>query len=57
MSNTQFKTKFTRKYTGETYTWETMTVIDSLQHYVLRNDKTNILVNVSVEKLNKSFIA
>jgi hypothetical protein len=54
---TQFTTTFTRKYTGEVYTWETMTVIDSVQHYVLKNNKTGLTINVSIEKLNKSFIA
>jgi hypothetical protein len=54
---TQFTTKFTRKYTGETYTWETMTVIDSLQQYVLRNDKTGLVINVTIDKLRKSFIS
>jgi hypothetical protein len=57
MTTTQFTKTFTRKHTGETYTWETMTVIDSLQHYVLRNNKTGLIINVSIEKLNKSFVA
>ena len=51
---TQFKTKFTRNYTGEQYSWESMTIIDSMQHYVLRNNKTGITINVSIDKLNKS---
>ena len=52
---TQFQTKFTRNYTGEQYSWESMTIIDSMQHYVLRNNKTGIIINVSIDKLNKSF--
>jgi hypothetical protein len=54
---TKFKTTFTRNYTGEQYTWESMTIINSIQHYVLRNNKTGITVNVSIDKLNKSFKA
>ena len=54
---TKFKTTFTRNYTGEKYTLESMTIINSIQHYVLRNNKTGITVNVTIDKLNKSFKA
>jgi acyl CoA:acetate/3-ketoacid CoA transferase alpha subunit len=45
----------TRKITGQTYTVESMVMIDSAQHYVLRNNKYNNALIVSVEKFNNNF--
>jgi hypothetical protein len=45
----------TRRITGETYTVVSMTMVDAIQHYVLRNNKNNTTVNISIEKFLKYF--
>lgn len=52
---TQFSQTVTRKITGETYTVVSMIMVDSIQNYVLRNNKNNTIVNVNIEKFIKYF--